>query len=277
MITMGIAFVVEAIILSFYFMQDMPELMEVATNEELFVSKLEEMMTGAYQYMVEITAVSSLVTIPVLLFMKRRDARKERDAGITQNKRAPWYKYIFVAGVSVPLAIVANNIITLSNLAEYSEGYQEATEMLYMPSLPVQIVCLGIITPICEELLFRGLIYKRLRQDCSFVSAMIYSALIFGAYHMNLVQAIYGIVCGLLLAYLYEKYGSLKAPILAHIFMNVVVCVLSDVNAFTWMFSQPIRMAFITIACAAIGSSVFLLIRQIDEKPEVPDVVEAEN
>ena len=82
LITMGIAFVVEAIILSIYFMQDMPELMEVATNEELFVSKLEEMVASAYQYMVEITAIASLVTIPVLMFMRRRDARKDKEAGI---------------------------------------------------------------------------------------------------------------------------------------------------------------------------------------------------
>ena len=75
---------------------------------------------------------------------------------------------------------------------------------------------------------------------------------------------------------MYEKYGSLKAPILAHVLMNVVVCVLSDVNAFTWMFSQPIRMAIITIVCAAIGSSVFLAVRQIDEKPDVPETVEIE-
>ena len=138
-----------------------------------------------------------------------------------------------------------------------------------MPSLPVQIICLGIITPVCEELVFRGLIYKRMRRDRSFIGAMISYAFIFGLYRMNLVQTIYAIVCGLLLAYLYEKYGSLKAPILAHVLMNIVVCVLSDVNAFTWMFSQPIRMAIITIACAMIGSSVFLLIQQIDEKPEV--------
>ena len=277
--TMGITFVVEAIILSLYFMQDMPELMEVATNEELFVSKLEEMIASAYQYMVEITAIASLVTIPVLMFMRKRDARKDKEAGIVQNKKASWYKYFLIAGVSVPLAIVANNIITLSNLAEYSEAYQEATEALFMPSLPVQLVCLGIITPICEELVFRGLRYKRMRRDRAFVSAMISSALVFGVYHMNLVQMIYATICGLLLAYLYEKYGSLKAPMLAHILMNVVVCVLSDVNAFTWMFSQPIRMALITIVCAAIGSSVFLAVRRIDEKPDIPETVveEVEN
>ena len=101
LITMGIAFVVEAIILSLYFMQDMPELMEVATNEELFVSKLEEMIASAYQYMVEITAIASLVTIPVLMFMRKRDARKDKEAGIVQNKKASWYKYFLILNSNI--------------------------------------------------------------------------------------------------------------------------------------------------------------------------------
>jgi len=80
---------------------------------------------------------------------------------------------------------------------------------------------------------------------------------------------IYGTLCGLLLAYLYEKYGSIKAPIFAHMLMNIVACLLTDVDGFTWMFSNPIRMALITIGCAALASTVFLGIRKIEEQPEV--------
>ena len=50
--------------------------------------------------------------------------------------------------------------------------------------------------------------------------------------------------------------------------MNIVSCVLTDINGFTWMFVKPIRMAVITIVCAAIASTMFLFIRDIDEKPE---------
>ena len=45
---------------------------------------------------------------------------------------------------------------------------------------------------------------------------MMLSALMFGLYHGNLVQAIYGFVLGYLAVYIYEKYGSLKASILFH-------------------------------------------------------------
>lgn len=264
----AVVFVVELIIVTAYCMQFLPELMEVAGTQEALTEKLLEITEGIYDYVLEITAVASLVTIPFLIFMRKRDLRKEAEAGILQNKKASLKKYLLVAGISVSLALALNNIITLSSLAEQSIAYQEAAEMLYMPSLPVQIVCVGVIVPICEELLFRGLIYKRLRRNMSFMNAVVFSAIFFGAYHVNIVQFLYGTVCGLLLAYVYEKYGSIMAPIMAHMLMNIVVCILTDVNGFTWMFSQPMRMALITAACAGIATTMFLLIRQIDEKPE---------
>lgn len=276
LIKMGVAMAVETVILTFYFMQYMPELMELVTDTEAFMNRTMELTMDAYEYIVEITAIASLITIPILMIMKRKDAIKDQSAGIVPNKKAPLYRYIFIVGVSIPLAILANNLITLSDLAQYSEAYQQTAETLYGPSLPVQIVCLGIIAPICEEYVFRGLIFKRMRRYRGFVGAMLSSSFIFGIYHMNGVQFLYATICGLLLAFLYEKYGSLKAPILAHVLMNTVICVMSNADAFTWMFSKPIRMALITIACAAIGSSVFLLIRQIDEKPEMVEVVKGE-
>jgi membrane protease YdiL (CAAX protease family) len=179
-----------------------------------------------------------------------------------------------VAGISIPFSLGLNNILILSNLAEYSEAYQEATEALYTPSLPVQIVCVGVIIPIMEEYIFRGVIYKRMRRHATAKRAMISSAIFFGIYHGNSVQMIYAALCGLLLAYLYEKYGSIKAPILAHMLMNIVVCLLTDADGFTWMFSKPIRMALITIGCAALASTVFLEIRKIQEKPDGPEEAE---
>ena len=158
--------------------------------------------------------------------------------------------------------------MTLSNLAEYSVAYQETAEALYTPTLWVQLLCLGIIVPITEEYVFRGLIYKRIRRSASVMRAIISSAIFFGLYHGNSVQMIYGTLCGILLAYLCEKYGSMKAPIFAHMLMNIASCILTDVDAFTWMFVKPIRMAVITIACAAVASTVFLFIRDIDEKSE---------
>lgn len=268
LVNLGVAFVVEWIILAIYYVPHFPRLMQMELTQEQLIEEMLELANVVYQYVVEISAISALLTIPILIFMKRKDGQKERKCGILPNKKAPLYKYLYIAVVGICLAVVANNILTLANLAEYSESYQKVEETLYAPSLPIQILCLGIIIPVCEEYVFRGLIYRRMRNPHFPMGAIISSSMIFGLYHMNGVQFLYATVCGVFLAYVYEKYGSMKAPILAHVLMNTVVCLLSEANAFTWMFSQTVRMALVTAICAAVGSSVFLLIRQIDEKPE---------
>ena len=272
LVHLGATLLVETVFVMVYYMKHLPELVVAMESEEALMEFVIQVSNTMYNYLVELTAITSLVSLPFLIWMKKRDAKKEVAMGILQNKRAPLSKYFLIAGISIPFAVGFNNILTLSNLAEYSIAYQETAEALYTPSLLVQLLCLGVIVPITEEFIFRGLIYKRMRMNSSPMRAIVSSAIFFGVYHGNFVQMIYGTVCGLLLAYLYEKYGSIKAPILGHMLMNIVACVLTDVDAFAWMFVKPARMAIITIVCAALASTMFLFVRDIDEKPEVKEV-----
>ena len=256
---------VEAIVVAVFTMKYLPDASASMSMEQL----MAYVEADVYKYIVEITAISALATIPFLILMRSNDRKKEKAMGLVPNNRAPLSKYVYVAVISIVFSLALNNIVLLSDLAEYSIAYQEAAEALYSPSLIVQILCLGIVTPIMEEYIFRGLIFKRLRNRLPVARAIISSALFFGIYHGNLVQMIYGTLSGILLAYLYEKYGSLKAPILAHMLMNTVACMLTEADVFTWIFSEKIRVAVITIGCATIASIMYLYIQKIEEKPQV--------
>lgn len=266
-----VALIVESIITMVLCMARVAEDLTTAMTQEQIVSIANEITVEMYQYITEITAFSALVTIPFLAIMMNSDRNKEKKAGLIPNKKAPWKEYLYVIGISIHFSLGLNNILLLSNLAEYSEAYQETSEILYSPSFPVQILCVGIIIPIMEEMIFRGLIYRRMRRNVSMVKAMIFTSLMFGLYHGNSVQFIYALLSGLLLSYMYEKYGSLKAPVLAHMLMNIVSCALTEVDVFTWIFSDMMRVAVITILCAAIASTMFLFIRRIEEKEAQQD------
>lgn len=260
-----VSLLVEAIVVAVFTMKYLPDASASMSMEQL----MAYVEADVYKYIVEITAISALATIPFLILMRSNDRKKEKAMGLVPNNRAPLSKYVYVAVISIVFSLALNNIVLLSDLAEYSIAYQEAAEALYAPSLIVQILCLGIVTPIMEEYIFRGLIFKRLRNRLPVARAIISSALFFGIYHGNLVQMIYGTLSGILLAYLYEKYGSLKAPILAHMLMNTVSCILTEADVFTWIFSEKIRIASITIGCATIASIMYLYIQKIEEKPQV--------
>lgn len=257
-VKIGVAFIVEVIILTLYLMPHMPEIVETLQNQEEYFQKVTELEIELIsKYGVQITAILALVTIPILIWMFLRDRKGEE-----RVQKAPFWKYIMVIGVSIPFALGLNNILLLSNLPKVSEAFQESAEVLYTPSLAVQIVCLGIIVPVMEELIFRGLIFKRLCEESPVKRSIVYSALFFGLYHENMVQIVYGFLSGLLLAYLYEKFNSLKAPMAAHITMNIVVCISTETGGFNWMFAQPMRMGVITVVCAAAASTMFVLIRE---------------
>lgn len=260
-----VSLLVESLVVAVFTMKYLPNASASMSMEQLMAYVEEDV----YKYIVEITAISALATIPFLILMRSNDRKKEKAMGLVQNNRAALSKYVYVAVISIAFSLALNNLVLLSDLAEYSIAYQETAEVLYSPSLMVQILCLGIVTPIMEEYIFRGLIFKRLRNRFSVRRAIVSSALFFGIYHGNLVQMIYGTLSGILLAYLYEKYGSLKAPILAHMLMNTVACILTEVDVFTWIFSEKIRVASITIGCAAIASIMYLYIQKIEEKPQV--------
>ncbi len=87
----------------------------------------------------------------------------------------------------------------------------------FSPVLTLLIPC--VLGPVCEELLFRGLVAARLARYGERPAALI-SALLFGLWHGNLEQFFYAFGIGLLLAYAYYRTGRLITPIVLHMLYN---------------------------------------------------------
>ena len=104
-------------------------------------------------------------------------------------------------------------------LADYAEIMEKAglTDATMTPLLAVYAVVLG---PICEELIFRGLCYGYLRSGFSFGVACTVQAILFGAFHMNVLQGIYAFIIGFAFGFVMEKTGNLIITILIHIAFN---------------------------------------------------------
>ena len=74
--------------------------------------------------------------------------------------------------------------------------------------------------------------------------------------------------------YIYEKYGSVKAPVAAHIAVNLLSVFATPFHLFDWLLQEPMRAGVITVICAAVASSMYLFIQRIEEKPDLPDAGE---
>ena len=144
-------------------------------------------------------------------------------------------------------------------------------EVLYTPPLLIQIICLGVLIPVCEELVFRGLMFKRLRARGGYMQAAIYSSVVFSILHVNLVQMIYSFVLGMMLAYIYEKYGSIKAPAAAHVVMNIFSVLATKYELLEWLSADIMRIGIVTVVCAAVAATMFVFIQRIEERPDYPN------
>lgn len=248
-----------------------PELFaEAIDNQDKMAELYNQIMEIYMKSMTLIQGISALVVIPVMLFLFYGDGIHRKKAGIVPNKKAALWKYPAVILIAAAMCLGLNNLINIGNLSVVDETYVQTIEALYSASLPVQIISLGILTPVSEELVFRGLLFQRLRERGTYMQAAVFSSVVFGLMHMNLVQMIYGFVMGMLLAYVYEKYGSVKAPILAHMTMNILSVAATSAGILEWMMEDIMRIGTVTVICAAVAATMFVLIQRIDETPDIP-------
>ena len=84
--------------------------------------------------------------------------------------------------------------------------------------LTVALSC--VAGPIAEEIFFRGIVFTALRRHTSRVLAMLVSASVFSAAHTNAVGFVPILLLGCVLAYVYERTGSLWSSIAVHIVHN---------------------------------------------------------
>lgn len=86
-----------------------------------------------------------------------------------------------------------------------------------------------LIAPVLEETLYRGMLYRHLRDRLRWLPTALITATVFALFH-SFSQMPYAYVGGLLYALLREWRGSLIAPVAAHASMNLL-----SVAAAAWL------------------------------------------
>jgi membrane protease YdiL (CAAX protease family) len=82
---------------------------------------------------------------------------------------------------------------------------------------------LVLAAPLCEELLFRGFVYRGFRRRFSFWPAALMSAGLFALAHVSPLSIPYVFVDGIVLAWIFELRQSIVASFTAHAMNNLIV------------------------------------------------------
>lgn len=142
------------------------------------------------------------------------------------------YAYLITVPVLYPLS--AGWQYLLNHLGHEPEA-QEVVRLFAQADTPAlllpMIVLTAVVAPLSEELLFRGCLYRFLKAKISLWFALVLSGLLFAMLHHNLLSLFPLFILGIILAYVYERTGSLKVPILMHGIFNgntIIVIVLTE-------------------------------------------------
>jgi membrane protease YdiL (CAAX protease family) len=136
-----------------------------------------------------------------------------------------------VVVVALPLTLGLNKAceILLTQLAGKVETQPTMKILEISVSLP-QRLYFGftaiVLAPLLEEILFRAILYRGIKQRGYPRLALFGSALLFAAIHLSLLTFVPLTVLAIILALLYDKADNLMAPIVAHSLFNAANFVL---------------------------------------------------
>lgn len=148
----------------------------------------------------------------------------------------------------IPLGVLLN--VSLSSAIEYvlpvSAWEQQAFARMVEPTLPA-FIATCLIAPVVEEMLFRGILLRSFLARYPRGLAIGYSALYFGAAHLNIYQFSVAFLMGLLMGWLYERSRSLIPCVALHAAFNSTV--------FLWVAPKEAETG---LALSAIPTPVWL-------------------
>ena len=216
--------------------------------------------TGAYNgYSGDVSSIIAALgfiggAIAVWSTAKMLIDKNKEDMHLSHLKKEGKSKYVLLTVATIGAVIGCNLLFELLGVTNKSEAYTEVAAQQYSAHFIVGILVFGFISPIAEELLFRGVIYGYLRRFMDIKLAIALSALIFGVYHMNYVQGVYGFLIGCLMAYAYEYFGEFKMAVFVHVASNVLAyCLSYTAIAVTGFVSWPVCVIFLAVAVVSLG------------------------
>lgn len=219
-----------------------------------------------------ITTIAWVVTFIVILlvyFVSKKNIINE-----TKLNKGISIKMIvicIICGIGINVSI--DGILTLINIYDLVPEYEQLMTSINNNEFYKTLIFVGILSPVFEELLYRGIIFNKLRTGFSIFGAVMIQALFFGIGHMNLVQGTYAFLIGILFGYVVAWTGSLYSSIILHITINVLSAVITNVQIQNMEFNYLITIIVTGGLLTVIGLRIIYAMRQ-DEEDKVMEFID---
>lgn len=234
-------------------------------NYDTIVEMLSESITSDVG--VAISAFTALACLIVFAIWYKKICYPVNESLIRKfNLKGIFGIILLGIGLQISLSLFLNIIAAFR--PEWFYKYSEIMDQLGMGNSFASVIYIGIIAPFSEEFIFRGVIFKKARQFMPYMAANILQSLMFGIYHMNLVQGIYAFLLGMFLGFICYKIQSVFAAVFLHMVINISGILLGYLN--TDSLSSSITYLYIipVAGIAALTGGMAILLKK---EKTVPD------
>ncbi len=180
-----------------------------------------------FRFIFNTTVIDIVGIVFVLNFVKFIHHQHLSAIGVTLKN---FFKNVFY-GIAGYLAVIPILFITMIITAviitifKYRPPVQPIVDILLkeqkIPLLIYSSLFAAIAGPIMEEIFFRGFMYNAIKKHIGVFWGVIITSSVFSFLHAHVVGFMPIMILGILLAYLYEKTGSLVPSITVHITHNL--------------------------------------------------------
>jgi len=198
----------------------------IVITESLLAKIIPLFKNDDFRAVLNSSFLDGLSVIVIIYFVVGQYKEKLRSVGINfKNFLANVFYGVvgYVAAIPV-LFLVLMLTAVIIRLANYSPREQIVVEMFMRQTNPAFLIYTSIFAaiagPIAEELFFRGFMYSAVKKYIGIFWATMITASIFAFLHGHVVGFLPIMVLGILLAYLYERTGTLVSSITVHMCHN---------------------------------------------------------
>ncbi|GHU34146.1 hypothetical protein FACS1894105_00430 [Clostridia bacterium] len=238
---------------------------EMATSGEILAPEaITEKIQAIYDARIAII-MSSCATLFVIFLILRKEWKQDKTFTFAKIEILPLLLCILL-GASL-------NGFTISILSMLPSLPQQPIDGMVGNNIVLEIISLGLITAFLEEIIFRGIVLKRLLKITKLPVAIILQAFIFALIHFNLLQSSYAFVLGIVLGIVCVYFGSVWFAFVLHAVYNITSILIqnlageSDVNLLVFAAASGVILAM------SIISMVNLIKKKANDNANNSDVL----
>ena len=210
----------------------------------------------AVRHQLPLISATLALTVAILCFLQR----KEWGAINFWDTSALSVRTVIVCiFLGIILSFFWGGFTHLSGLELPFPAYSHLFEPLSSSNIVLQVLGIAIMAPIFNQVLYRGIVLRRLMEtSSSFHRANIIHALVVAVFRFDVMQGAYAFVLALIFGLVYAKFKTIWAPIAVHILFNHLPLVMFNIwDDFYAGMTETVVIAITAVAAVLVGLCVF--------------------